>query len=225
MSNARILAMSIAWVVISSSVISAQDLSRYREFQLGMSLVGVAQQAGITPEGRVLHQRPALIQELTWLPPLGASQQGDSARKVLFSSYNGRLFRMVVNYDRNRTEGLTVEDMVEALSAKYGLATLPATQISPSLSPVSSDGDKILASWEDSQQSVNLVRSSYLSTFGLVVFSKQLDALARAATVEAIRLDEQEAPQREIERQQKQTEQDRAKQEQARRVNKTIFRP
>jgi hypothetical protein len=43
MISARILAMSIVWVVMSSSVISAQDLSRYREFQLGMSLVAVAQ--------------------------------------------------------------------------------------------------------------------------------------------------------------------------------------
>jgi len=33
-----------------------------------MSLVAVAQQAGITPDARVLHQRPELIQELMWLP-------------------------------------------------------------------------------------------------------------------------------------------------------------
>lgn len=225
MISARILATSIAWVVISSSAISAQDLSRYREFQLGMSLVAVAQQAGISPEGRVLHQRPGLIQELMWLPPLGSSRQGDSARKVLFNCYNGQLFRIVVNYDRDRTEGLTAEDMVEALSAQYGLATLPATEIGSSSFRVSNDGDKPLASWEDSQYSVNLYRSSYLSTFGLVVFSKQLDALARATTIEAIRLDAQEAPQREIERQQKQTNENRAKQEQARTVNKTTFRP
>jgi hypothetical protein len=83
MIRARILPMSIAWVVISTPLISAQDLSRYREFQLGMSLVAVAQQVGITPEGRVLHQRPGLIQELMWLPPLGSSRQGDSARKVV----------------------------------------------------------------------------------------------------------------------------------------------
>jgi chaperonin GroES len=51
----------------------------------------------------------------------------------------------VVSYDRDRTEGLTVEDMVEALSAKYGRATLPATAIRPSLSRVSKDSDKILA--------------------------------------------------------------------------------
>ena len=59
----------------------------------------------------------------------------------------------------------------------------------------------------------------------MLVFSKQLDALARAAIVEAIRLDEQEAPQREIERQKKQDEENRAVQEKARLVNKVGFRP
>jgi hypothetical protein len=52
-----------------------------------------------------------------------------------------------------------------------------------------------------------------------------LDALARTAIVEAIRLDEQEAPQREIERQKKQDVEDRAAQEKARLVNKVAFRP
>jgi hypothetical protein len=226
MINARILAMSIACVAMSTPLISAQDLSRYREFQLGMSLVAVAQQAGITPEGRVLHQRPELIEELMWLPPRvrGSSPEADSVRKVLFSGYNGQLFRIVVTYDRGRTEGLTAEDMVEAISAKYGLAALPSTEIRPSLSRVSNDRDTILAHWEDSQYRLNL-RSSDPSTFGLVVYSKRLDALARAATVEAIGLDEQEAPQREIDRQQNQTEENRVKQETARRVNKATFRP
>ena len=52
-----------------------------------------------------------------------------------------------------------------------------------------------------------------------------MDTLARVATLEAILLDEQEAPQREIERQQNQTEENRVKQETARRVNKATFRP
>ena len=54
----------------------------------------------------------------------------------------------------------------------------------------------------------------------MVVFSKRLDALARAAMVEAIRLD-----QREAERQKKQAEEDHAAQEKARLVNKVAFRP
>jgi hypothetical protein len=224
--SVRILAMSIAWVVISTPLISAQDLSRYREFQLGMSLVTVARQAGISAEPRVLYQRPELIQELMWQPPRvsGSVPQGDSVRKVLFSFYNDQLFRMVITYERERTEGLTAEDMVEAISTKYGLSTLPSSEIMPSSSRVSNGSDKILAHWEDSHYALNL-SSSYLSTFGLAVLSKRLDALARAATVEAIRLDEQDAPQRETARQQKQTDENRLKQETARRMNKAIFRP
>jgi hypothetical protein len=227
MIRARILAMSVAWVVISSSVVSAQDLSRYREFQLGTSLVAVAQQAGISPEAPVLHQRPELIQKLMWQPPrrLGSSPPGDSVRQVLLSFHNGQLFRIVVNYDWDRTEGLTVEDMVEALSVTYGPPNLPATEISSSLSKVYTDHDKILAHWEDSEYSLNLFRPSFASTFGLLMVSKRLDALARAASVEAIRLDEQEAPGRAIERKQKQEAEDHARQEKVRFVNKAIFRP
>jgi hypothetical protein len=55
--------------------------------------------------------------------------------------------------------------------------------------------------------------------------SKQLDGLARAAIVEAIRLDEQEAPQREIQRQKQEDEANRVEQDAARLVNKAAFRP
>ena len=237
MIRTRLLVMSAAWVVLVTPVISAQetpgvsvrDLSRYREFQLGMNLVTVAQQADITAEARVIHRRPELIQDLMWLPAParvpGALTQGDSARKVLFSFYNDQLFRIVVTYDRERTEGLTAEDMVEAISATYGVPMVPVTRNGPSSAPAANANDKLLAYWEDSHCSLSLFQSSYLSAFGVVVLSKRLDTLARVATVEAILLDEQEAPQREIERQQNQTEESRAKQETARRVNKATFRP
>jgi hypothetical protein len=82
-----------------------------------------------------------------------------------------------------------------------------------------------MARWEDPQYSFNLFRSSYQPTFGMLVFSKRLDALAQAAIGEAIRLDEQEAPQREIERQKKQDEENRVAQEKARPGNKANFHP
>jgi hypothetical protein len=227
MIGVRILAMSIAWVAISSSLISAPDLSRYREFQLGMSLVAVAQRAGITPEARMLHQPPELIQELVWQRPrsLRSSWPGESARKVLFSFYDGLLFRIAVNYEWDRTEGLTVDDMVEALSVTYGPAVLPAADTIPSLSRVETDGDRIVARWEDPEHSLTLVRPSYASTFGLVLCSKRVEALVQAASVEAIRRDEQGAPRRAIERKQKQEDEDRARQEKVRLVNKAAFRP
>ena len=236
MTRTRLLAISAALVVLVTPVIraqetpgvSAQDLSRYRQFQLGMSLVTVARQADISAEARVIHRRPELIQDLMWLPAPshvpGALTQGDSARKVLFSFYNDQLFRIVVTYDRERTEGLTAEDMVEAISATYGPPMVPVTRNKPASDPAIAS-DKLLAYWEDSHCSLSLFQSSYLSAFGLVVLSKRLDTLARVATVEAILLDEQEAPQREIERQQNQTEESRVKHETARRVNKATFRP
>ena len=229
MMRVRIFAMSIAWLAISSSVVSAQDLSKYRDFQLGMSLAAVAQRVAITSEARVLHQRPELIQELMWQPPRSFSTppSGDSVRKVLFSFYNGELSRIVINYGWDKTEGLTVEDMVEAVSVTYGpamLRTLPATPIL-ALSKVDADSDRIMAHWEDAQSSVDLFQPSYASTFGLVVLSKRLDALAQSASVESVRLDTQDAPGRAVERKQKQENEDHARQENARLVNKAIFRP
>jgi hypothetical protein len=229
MMRVRIFTLSIGWLAISSSLISAQDLSKYRDFQLGMSLAAVAHQAGITSGARVVHQRPELIQELMWQPSrgLGPASSGDSVRKILFSFYNGELFRIVVNYDWDKTEGLTVEDMVESISAAYGHAMLPMLPATPilALSKVHTDSDRIMAHWEDAQSSVELFQPAYAPTFGLVVFSKRLDALAQSASVEAVRLDEQDAPRRAIDRKQKQEDDDHARQQKARLVNKAIFRP
>ena len=227
MINARVLAMSIAWVVMSSSGIAAQDLSKYREFRLGSSPAAVAQQAGITSKIRVLHQRPELIEELLWSPQrsLGSSPSADSVRKVLFRFYNGQLFHIAVNYEWDRTEGLTIEDMVEALSRTYGVAIRPITEASSSSFTIQTDSDKIVAHWEDPDYSLDLLRPSYASTFGLAIFSKRLDSLARAASVEAIRLDAEAAPGLAIDRKRKQEDEEHARQEKARTMNKTTFQP
>jgi hypothetical protein len=228
MINTRNLAILVSWLVLWTPLIDAQDLSRYREFQLGMNLLAVAKQIDARPsEVRVLHQRPAVIQELEWRPwsALASSREANSINEILFSFYNGELFRMVISYDQQRTEGLTDQDMVEAISATYGIATKPAAKIILfSSSHIYNDSEKVLACWEDSQYSFNLFRSSY-QTFGMLVLSKRVDALAQAAILKAIRLDEQEAPQRESARQKKEGEETRAAQEKARPANKADFRP
>jgi hypothetical protein len=214
---------------VSAPVALAPDLSRYRDFQLGMNLLAVAKQANMKlSEARVIHQRPAVIQEMEWRSqrPLDSSLQTDPVQEVLFSFYNGELFRMVVNYDRYRTDGMTDEDMVEAISTKYGIATRPtAKMVLFSSFQVYDDSEKVIARWENSEYSFSLFRSSYQPTFGMLVLAKRLDSLAQSAITEANRLDEQEAPQREAERQKKQDGEDRAAQEKARLANKTVFRP
>jgi hypothetical protein len=207
----------------------ARDLSSYRDFQLGMDLFAVAKRADMErSEARTIHQRPALIQELEWRPQdsLGSSAMADPVRNVLFSFYNGELFRILVSYDQYKTEGLTDEDMVEAISAVYGTGTRPAAKVILFSSfYVYNDSEKVIARWEDLQYSFNLFRSSYQPVFGMLVYSKQLDPLAQAAIVKAIELDELEAPQREIERQKKEDQETRTAAEKARSVNKAAFRP
>ena len=228
MTRIRSLAIFVLLAALPASLIHAQDLRGFRGFQFGTNLIAVAKQTDMKPaEAKLLHQRPAMIQELWWYRPLGsASLAIDPVREVVFSFYNGELFRMVIKYDQDRTEGLTDEDMVEAISAKYGIAARPvAAVILFSSSQVYNDSQRVIARWEDAQYSLNLFHHSYQPTFGVVAFSKQLDNLAQAAVVEAFRLDKKEAPQREMERQKKEDAENRAAQEKAKSVNKPAFRP
>ena len=227
MTSFRILAVSLSWAVLASPSLRAGDLSRYRSFQIGTDLPTIARQTRMDPsQAKVIHRRPALIQELEWRPqPLGPSTHVESADGVVFSFYNNQLYRIVVNYDRYKTEGLTDEDLIEAISATYGTGTRAAAEII--LPSIYGDNEtlEVLARWEDAEYSFNLVRFSHQPSFTLVAVSKRLDTLARAAVIEAVRLDAQEAPQREIELQKKQEEENRVQQEKARLANKPGFRP
>src|SRR4029453_3453212 len=102
--SARSLAIAITWVVLSTPLICAQDLSQYRELQFGMNLLSVAQQTGIkASEARPIRRRPALLQALEGRAqplPRRPSRKTDPVRDLLLSFYNDELFRIVVNYDR-----------------------------------------------------------------------------------------------------------------------------
>jgi hypothetical protein len=235
MISLRIIAISVFGAALSAPPAYSQDLSRYREFQLGTNLPAVAEQIRLKPsEAKAIHERPAMIQEMEWHAPFtDSSQRAESVGNILFRFYNGELYHIVVTYDRERTEGMTAEDLVEAVSAKYGTATKPDAEIILSSTHLFNDGEKliidrsekVIARWEDSQYSFNLFQYSTEATFGLVVYSKRLDDLARAAIVASVRLDKQEAPQREIENRKKKDAENRARREKARRSNKAPFRP
>lgn len=226
MIRAHVLVASLSLIALPSSLAWGGDFSSYREFHLGMKLPAVVKLVGMnSSDAKVLHERPALLQELEWQPNRypGSPADADPMKDIVFSFCDGELFRMVVNYDRYKTEGLTDADVIEGISAKYGTATRPAADmVFPSLD---NDIVKVLARWEDQEHSFNLVRSSYQPVFALILYSKQLDAVAQTAITEALRLDKQEAPQREAERQRKQEEENRAKEQKARLTNKASFRP
>lgn len=202
------------------------DLSKYRDFQLGTALPAVARQVGVSPsQAKVIHRLPALIQELEWRPqPLGSSSQTESAQEVVFSFYDGELFRIAISYDRHETEGLTAEDFIETISATYGIAeklTAPANAVRGRYG----DQDEIVARWQDSQYYYDLIRSSYGPSFRLIGVLKRLQASEQAAITEAKRLDDLEAPQRDAVRIADEKEAKRAELEKFRLVNKPKFRP
>jgi hypothetical protein len=217
-------------VMLSALAPQAQERLRYREFQLGSNLASVAKLTGALPSGAaVIHQRPAVMKDLEWRPRYfsgGVSPQTDPVDLVLFRFYDDQLFRVVVDYDRDRTEGMTEADMIEAMTATYGPASskpLPKA----SRTPVVAYGvpDTPLAIWGDIEGSVTLLRVAYPKSFRLVLASTALESLARTAAAEAVRLDAHEAPQRELARQQKEAADSLAAQQKAKSENKAVFRP
>jgi len=211
-------------LLLLTPLLRAQDLSKYRHFTVGMSLTKLLERTDQKmTDVKMIHNRPALIQELTWWPPnvRGTSLRPDSVEQILFSFCNGELYKISVTYDRPSTEGLTEADMVKSISAKYGPATIVAPEVDSATNERYNSKQKPVASWEDAQYSFGLVRSSFSDVLGLVVFSKQVNAQAELAIAEAARLDEQEGPKREAERQKKQTDD----LEVARQKNQKSFRP
>ena len=229
MINTKILMFCFFCAMLPVTTVCAQDLSKYRDFQLGMDLTTVAKQAGMEQaQAKSIHERPAVIQELEWRPgiSLGSQPSTDPVKGILFGFYNNQLYRIVINYEQDNTEGLTDQDLIESISAQYGKPTRPVAQITSSpLSQVYADLESVIARWENSEYSLNLFRFSYKSSYGVIVFSKRLNALAKTAIAESVRLNDLEAPQREIERQRKQTEETLAAGQKARAANKSNFRP
>ena len=206
-------------------MLSAQDLSKYRGFTLGTNLTTVLKLTKQRVADVNQTQGVSLVfQELTWWPPSVPGEvtyRLDSVEQILFSFYNGELYKISVTYDQNSTEGLTVEDMVKSISEKYGAPTTISLDVAANTNIHYDTREKSVATWEDSQRSLNLVRSSFSNRFGLVIYSKKVNTDVQLAVVEAARVEKLEAPAREAERQKKQID-DR---ELARQKNQKSFRP
>ncbi|HUV14535.1 MAG TPA: hypothetical protein VMY18_12890 [Acidobacteriota bacterium] len=221
MTKLQVIVASLLWTLIASPVLCAGDLSRYREFGLNSNLAEVARQTGTTPEkAKIIHERPALIQELTWQPG-----SDDAVKEIQFSFYDSELFRMMIHYNRYTTEGLTAQDVIEATSMVYGEALKPTDEITFSKQYGRDETVEVIARWEDEDWSFNLVQFKYEPSFTLAVFSKHLDGLARTAINEAIELDREEAPQRKINQKKEDDIAKAADQETARLASKLHFRP
>jgi hypothetical protein len=212
--------------LLGGELLYAADFSNYRGFQFGEKLAEAAKQAGVEPSAaKLVHQRPAIIQELAWRPVSQSQTEtsADPVREGLLRFYDGELFQIVTTYERQRVEGMSEADMVEAISAIYGAATKPVAQIA--YHSYFGEVAPVIARWGDSEYSYNLVRTGDRTSYALILSLKRLDVLAQAAIVEAVRLDMLDAPQKAIALQKKQDADNQLKLQKARSMNVPNFRP
>jgi len=216
-------------VALSVSTLTGADLAAYRNFHLGMSFADVAKQANLaaSAEAQLISSRPERIEELDWHVnwAVPGAAQSNPFSEVLFRFYNGELFEMAVTYDGDRTRGLTEGDMIEAISSVYGLAARPvALEVSFNFGGARRIV-KAIACWEDARSQISLVHLPYGTDFGMMISSRANEALAEKAIVESERLDQVEAPQRELALRARQLAETQAAEEKARALNQPGFRP
>jgi len=203
--------------------VSAQDLSKYREFTLGMNLTTILKLTNQKlSDVNQLPGIPRVLQEVTWwLPSASGSPYGsDSVGRILFSFCDGALYKITVTYEQNSTEGLTAEDMVKSITEKYG----PPTTVFPEVTANGNNyetKERVVANWEDVERSVHLVRSAFSNRFGIVIYMKRVNAEVELSVKEGAIREQQEGPMREAARQKKQTDD----LEVARQKNQKTFRP
>ena len=231
MTRPRTLAICAVGFLLATHGVAGQSLGQYRNFELGSNLASVAGLIGVPPsQAKTIHQRPAVLRDLEWRLSQwingSAAPSTDPVEQIVFSFYDDRLFRIVVDYDRNRTEGMTDADMLDAIAEVYGVRVKQTSGPGRTMSHVEAAAGSPLARWRDANQTVVLYRaSSYRGEFRLIVTDTALDTLAQKATIQAVRLDDREAPQREVARMKKEQDENRTAAEKARIANKKVFRP
>ena len=215
-------------LILGGQLAFAQDVSRYRAYVLDSSLDSVVAASGArSADAKTLHERPATIQQLEWRTPYVDSRNtlADPVREITFAFYNDALYQVIVDYDRDRTAGLTNADIIDSVSTAYGVPTIASASARMSPPAEASPDSIVLARWESAESLLMLVRGSYTPEFQLILVSKSLSARARTAIREAVRLDALEAPRREAAQRKKESDDASAARDKTRIVNKGAFRP
>jgi hypothetical protein len=186
-----------ALMALAVPTLFAQSLSRYRAFSFGTSVTSVLQLTDQKDaEVKIIHQRPALMQELTWWPLNTSNKsQSRSVEHINFSFYEGQLYRLSVSYDSRAVQGLTAQDMVQTITTMYGVSADPAFESDRGTSDRFDSKPRIIATWVDWFYSSSLFQTTP-GEFVLIAFCKSLNAKAETSDAEAMALDEQERPQK-----------------------------
>ena len=181
----RCLTIAALVLATSSSRAIAQGRSQYRTYAMGDSLLAISRQIGQPlMDATSTPAAPGAVQELRWHAGYvrrGAAPAVDPVDRLVFSFYEHRLFRIVIDYAPDRTEGMTAADMVAAVSELYGSPrrrTLATTEDAAAPVPPL---ETVIAQWISGDQSVVLLALQGQTTFRVIVVSSGLQTLARAS--------------------------------------------
>lgn len=213
---------------VAGATPAAQGAFGYRGIALGSAASAVSAHTGVSLKAlRTLHTRPALLQDLEWRPsrwlPNSNVQSTDAVEQMSFSFCDDRLFRIVADYEHNRTAGMTDTDMIAAISLTYGERLSPTAAAGRTVR-VDEQFGAAIARWGGVGGGVVLYRPRE-GDYRLVVTDANLEARAGRASVEAQRLDELEAPQRERAREKTDRDARREADDAAREANRSTFQP
>jgi hypothetical protein len=232
---ARVLARSalrgslvLALVLAAAPAMAAEaDLATYRAFTLGASPAEViANTTAVPADVKTVHERPSVLEQLAWrLPSRSAAVERESVSTIAFSFIDHQLYRMAIDYDAERTEGLTRADLIASLVAIYGPRSTGGLPPSPKPAYDTLDAVTPVAVWRQGETLMVLGHSTYRDGFSLIITSTRLEALARRAEAAAMTLDAREAPAREAAKAKADAEVRRAAEEKVRTTNKETFTP
>jgi hypothetical protein len=183
--STRRVVLTLLCSAMSASLLGAQGRPHYRAYQMGDDVLTISRQLGV-PAPASTSMPPALgaVEELRWRPQYvrrGVAPSSDPVARLVFSFFENQLFRIVIDYASDRTEGMTEADVVAAVSRIYGA---PAKRTHPP-SPVGlrpqRPADSVVAQWTDGEHQVALLAVQDYTAFRMIVSSAPLEALARAA--------------------------------------------
>jgi hypothetical protein len=186
MTDLRLAAAVSLTFVFSGQSLVAEAPFQHREYSVVCS---AATADAVNPR--------SVIHAVTWDVP--RTESGitlvDPVPEVLFTFHNGELYQMIVTYDRERTAGLTNDDVVETFSATYGVPLVRNARTARNgLSADIGPGLTLVAQWEDARWLLTLRRSTYSAQYQLVLVSKALNPHAHPAITEPLLPDALDVP-------------------------------
>jgi hypothetical protein len=221
------LALTGAMAMVLPAASAESVLSSYRGVALGDSVQTVVERLQLAAaDVKVIQERPTTVQEVTWRPHRfvsGATVEPDPLSEIVVTFHAGRVARIAVAYDRERTKGMTDADLRDALESVYGVSMLIGLPTQPAVNLPSER--KTIGRWQDAETLLLLWRGEYPNRIGITITSVAGDAAFQQAIADGTTLHAAEAPARDLARRTAEAAAIQARDEKTRLENKAKFKP